>query len=294
MKKEYIVVLLYTYNGEQYLEEQLNSVLSQKIENCKMLIIVRDDGSTDNTRQILHQYMKNFPDVFKIYYGENIGWKNSFIELLFLAPKAEYYAFCDQDDIWDCDKLLCAIEKLKRQKQPALYCCAARMIDNDLKNVGIFKIPSKFDLENTLIQCRVLGCTQVFNYQLYKHLIKIEKGCNIAHDWWTMCVALLKGTVISDLDTHISYRQQGRNVFGGKQNIFKRISRILSSDVHKREKVVQQLIRVFPECENVFLNLVRKYRSDIKSWIKLFFYRFTDVSIKRKLFFKIYLLMRKI
>ena len=92
-----ILILMSTYNGEKYLSEQLNSLLLQ--ENVNIKILIRDDGSTDNTHKILNFYSSNYPNI-SWYTGENKGPALSFMDLLFNAPESDYYAFCDQDDVW--------------------------------------------------------------------------------------------------------------------------------------------------------------------------------------------------
>ena len=112
-------VLLSSYNGEAFIEEQLQSVAAQ--EGVTTNIIVRDDGSTDGTRDILDRWQESGKLTW--YGGDNIGWSDSFMHLLVHAPEADYYAFCDQDDIWMPDKLKVAVEHLERHPDtPTLYC----------------------------------------------------------------------------------------------------------------------------------------------------------------------------
>ena len=91
-----VLILLSTYNGERYIKEQIESLLKQ--ENVKVSILVRDDGSTDGTINILNEYQKQ--GKLKWYTGENLKPAKSFMNLVENAPEYEYYAFCDQDDVW--------------------------------------------------------------------------------------------------------------------------------------------------------------------------------------------------
>ena len=124
-----VCVLLSTYNGEKYLKEQLDSVLNQK--DITLNFLVRDDGSTDSTIDILKQYEKE--GKIKLIVGKNIGYKKSFYELAKLAPLSDYYAFCDQDDVWDDDKLITAVNMLERENNsiPLLYFSALRVVNNN-------------------------------------------------------------------------------------------------------------------------------------------------------------------
>ena len=119
---EIITVLMSTYNGEKYLREQIESILNQK--NVRVQILVRDDGSTDHTHIILDEYQKN--GKLNWYTGMNLKSSKSFMNLVTKAPETEYYAFCDQDDVWNNDKLYRAVNKLKSMGNmniPRLYSC---------------------------------------------------------------------------------------------------------------------------------------------------------------------------
>ena len=97
-----VIVLLSTYNGERYLRQQIDSLLNQK--NVSLRILARDDGSNDATMSILKEYADKH-DIFSYYQGENCGPAKSFLDLISKAEKADYYALCDQDDIWEINHL---------------------------------------------------------------------------------------------------------------------------------------------------------------------------------------------
>ena len=103
-----------TYNGEKYLREQIDSILNQDYPEISLLI--RDDGSTDGTVDILKEYAQKYRDI-DYYVGENLGVQNSFFDLMKRADKrAYYYAFADQDDVWLPGKIKRAIELLEREE----------------------------------------------------------------------------------------------------------------------------------------------------------------------------------
>ena len=104
-----IQVLLSTYNGARYLREQLDSLLSQ--ENVDIKILVRDDGSTDDTIKILNEYQNR--GLLAWYTGPNMRPAKSFLNLLIQSPESEVYAFCDQDDVWKPEKMYMAVCQLK-------------------------------------------------------------------------------------------------------------------------------------------------------------------------------------
>lgn len=96
-----IAVLISTYNGQDFILDQINSVLNQKFDTSSyhLDIFVRDDGSTDSTPNILKQLMKNHSCIHAEFPNVNLGFAKSFIELL-KSVEADYYFFADQDDVW--------------------------------------------------------------------------------------------------------------------------------------------------------------------------------------------------
>ena len=129
-----VIICMSTYNGEKYVKEQIESLLNQTYKNLE--IYVRDDGSKDNTINILEEYEKNN----KIHFikGNNVGVVKSFYECLKEAyDNAEYFAYCDQDDKWHKNKIERAISKLKKenQEQPTLYFSEFNYCDENLNFV---------------------------------------------------------------------------------------------------------------------------------------------------------------
>ena len=106
-----VTVLMSTYNGETYLKEQIDSILAQ--EGIRVKLLVRDDGSKDSTQQILDDYSKR--GLLEWYKGENLKSARSFMNLVdTVSLDADYYAFSDQDDFWEKDKLSRAIDMLNQ------------------------------------------------------------------------------------------------------------------------------------------------------------------------------------
>ena len=108
-----ISILLSTYNGEKYLSEQLDSILQQSYQN--FIIYIRDDGSNDNTLNIIMYYVHNFPSKIKLVDDKvkHRGAKLSFIWLM-SHIESDYYMFCDQDDVWLPNKIELSIDKLSK------------------------------------------------------------------------------------------------------------------------------------------------------------------------------------
>lgn len=208
-----VCVLISTYNGQKYLQEQLDSLYAQR--GVRLTILARDDGSSDRTPDILRENA-NANDCVKWYRGANLGPAKSFLNLMTGAPDADYYAFCDQDDVWDDDKLICAVRMLDRidQSKPALYHSNLRLVDRELGYLGIahdkpLAEPARY---TALAESVATGCTMVMN-RAARELLRerLPDRCKM-HDEWTYLVVSLTGKVVYDFTPHISYRQHEDNV----------------------------------------------------------------------------------
>lgn len=210
-----IQVLMSTYNGQKYLKDQIDSILKQSGVNVSLLI--RDDGSTDETRYILEKYEKKYENI-QVVYGNNIGWKNSFIQLLRLSGDTEYFAFSDQDDVWLQDKLSSAVTIMRESgyKGAVLYHSISKYVDenlNELKNNRIYEEP--LNGNEALLNAWTQGSNMVLNRELRDLCIRHIPSSHCAHDMWVYLVAYFMGHIIFDKHAHILYRQHGQNVTGG-------------------------------------------------------------------------------
>lgn len=275
---EQVTVLMSTYNGEKYLEEQINSILNQ--ENVKVTLIIRDDGSSDNTLKILKRYKDEDKLIF--YRGENLGPAKSFFNLLNSKyVKSDnsnmYYAFSDQDDVWKENKLYRAIKILNMQQYkniPSLYCADFQRIDengNKLKNNFHFTT-STFNFSVVCSYCT--GCTMVFNTQLYKKILNKIPSKMVMHDDWIHKVCLaIGGRVYFDSNYRaVLYRQHYGNVVGSRRGIFTKINNLYQRLFISRDSMLKeyQEIRLMyypdiPEKNKKVINEVIDYKS--KSFI---------------------------
>lgn len=223
-----VTVLLSTYNGEKYIEEQIQSLLTQK--NIKLSIFARDDGSTDSTKQILDKYKDE--GVLTWYTGENLKPAYSFLDLVNKAPKSEYYAFCDQDDVWNDDKLECAVKALESYGNtniPRLYCANYQLVDSELQNLPDNGHVSTTTFDAALVSSCCTGCTVVFNRALLNILRMGTPKVIVMHDDWVHKVCLaVGGTVFYDKSKVLKYRQHGNNADGGVHSVRDKINGIVS------------------------------------------------------------------
>lgn len=248
-----IIVLLSTFNGERYLRKQIESVLSQK--NVDVYLLVRDDGSTDSTRTILQKYEEQ--GALSLILGENIGWRRSFMELVYAAPIADYYAFCDQDDIWLPEKLstaVSALEALNKKERPILY-GSNLFYYKDGKVEGKLNLNPNYSKQSSLVRTLTCGCTLVFNKELQLLLEQNRPKFIEAHDSWVFMTALYLGEIIYDPNAYILYRQHDYNQIGAKTSFLERLKRAINAFKHGRKQCKRR-------AAEEFLNVFNRYLSD--------------------------------
>lgn len=273
-----VVVLMSTYNGEKYLRTQLDSILEQK--NVNVEILVRDDGSTDSTIEILKEYESK--GLLKWYTGENLRPAKSFMNLVKNAPVAEYYAFSDQDDVWLPEKLsraiegLCAIDGVG----PKLYYSTTILVDKNLKKLNLnYKYIQSIDFNTAVVSSNATGCTMCFNKELLDIVNLYTPTYQMMHDGWIHKVCLaVSGKVYCDKEAYIYYRQHDNNVIGGKHsfsNRWKRRFGYLKNRTRVRSKGIHELLNGYSEIMSEENRKICKkminYRYDILDKINLIF-----------------------
>jgi len=233
-----IAILLSTYNGTKYLEEQLDSILNQTYSNY--VIVARDDGSYDDTIQLLNKYAKKFTDKFHLLEQDllNLGASDSFSYLIeyvlenkqSLGLESAYMMFCDQDDIWSLEKIHKQIdEMLKVEKQqtgtkpiPVLIHSNLRVVSEEKSLIAeSFVHYQGLEIErnrftNLVISNVVTGCTAFINEALARKAVPVSKEA-IMHDWWLSLVASAFGKLVFIDAPLVSYRQHDTNAIGAKE-----------------------------------------------------------------------------
>lgn len=308
--------MMSTYNGEKYLEEQIESIASQTGVTVKLL--VRDDGSTDRTLEILHNYQKKYSWIDLIE-EENIGAPGSFRQLVLDVPKCKYYAFSDQDDIWHPQKLETAIKRINQSSNSrTLYVGNQNCVDAEGRFLNR-RLPDHFLQENvisTIIQNDYSGCTMVFDDCLLEEVKKIyrEMGhhSSLMHDICFLSVAQLIGNVIYDPDAYIDFRRHGDN--------FSEAEQYMNMSIRKKAELFKHKWRTFKNrkstrgniciyCKallNVYANRMSKndydniqylteYKNNLLNWIASIFknrlkqyYREPKWNVMLKFFFRMY------
>lgn len=224
-------IILCTFNGARYLNEQLSSIADQNYKNWRLF--VSDDGSTDQTMELLYTFRHhNAEGKVVIFEGPKQGSARNFLFLVNLVhQQCEYFAFCDQDDIWHTDKLSRAIAILSTaiNNPPLLYCSSTKYISqsgNYLQVSYMFKNPPSF--KNALVQSIAGGNTMVFNKATANILAKTPRNINLeAHDWWTYILVMgCGGKVYYDSNPTVDYRQHSDALVGENRTLRAKLNRI--------------------------------------------------------------------
>lgn len=282
-----------TYNGAKYLKEQLNTILSQKDIDCKLLI--RDDGSSDRTIEILNSYQDK--KLLTWYKGKNLGPAKSFMQLLSDTQGYEYYAFSDQDDYWLDNKLSSALQKMdNKSDRPILYFCQTQPVDENLNKLAMKRICPNLTFGESLVYEYANGCTMVFNEALRKALLSYSPKFFPMHDYWIItCALAINADVIFDKEPYLLYRQHVGNVIGSKNDFLsewkKRISRIINKDC-SRSRMAMELFKGYGDLmdsnNKALLLLYIEAKKDFSKRLRLLFdnrYRCSD--LKTWIFFKL-------
>lgn len=292
-------ILLATYNGEQYLVEQIESILNQTYKDFRLLI--SDDCSTDNTKQIIKEYEKKDKRIKVFFQDKNVGVVQNF-EFLMKKVENDFFMFSDQDDIWKENKIEVTLNKIQLTNANLVY-SDLEVVDSDLnitfesywKLKGIYhKIKKYNNFESLYLNNFVTGCTIIARKDLIKKALPLPKTSKyVLHDYWISLIASQDGNIEYVEESLIKYRQHKNNKVGSKKK---------SDTIEKFEEmrdlfidVKKQHFRVFIENENAFnsekvkeLNQKSlKYFEDLektkiinlKGWVLFFkLYRYEEFS----------------
>lgn len=218
-----VAILLAVYNGEKYLKEQIESILSQTFTDFK--IIIRDDGSKDNSPQIIEKYCEKYPQKIFALTGNATGSAAKNFAALLQECDEDYIMFCDQDDVWLPEKIEKTLAAMKNAEEnpeiPVLVHTDLQVVDGDLNVISpsFFNFQqlkqNKVTLPRLLVQNYVTGCTIMINRALKQKCGKIPDEC-IMHDWWLALTAVLFGKLVCVQEPTMLYRQHANNQVGAK------------------------------------------------------------------------------
>lgn len=305
MKK--ILVLISTYNGEKYLKEQLESIRAQR--GVEVRILVRDDGSKDNTINLLKDFSKSYPSLIEdVISGNNVGSTASFSELMRVAYEDysedfQYYAFADQDDFWLEDKLNRAMLRLKDldETKPNMYCSNKIIVDSNLNKIeGILSPKIELTKGRALARNIATGCTMVFNKRALELFATHKTEYIKIHDHAIFLICTFLGNVIYDNEAFILYRQHGHNQLGGMDTFKDRMRDRLRKKGKLNEHLLERTAKAFKDAYHDLLSeedikliqVMSSYRDGFSNRLRLFFNK--DISKERfeeNVFFKLKVLL---
>lgn len=222
-----IAILLASYQGENFIEEQIQSILAQTVQD--FVLYIGDDGSHDQTAQIAKRYAKAYPDkiVFTQREKNSGSAHNNFLSLM-AAHRQEYVMLCDQDDIWERDKIEKSLRCMQKAQEqfgkdtPILVHSDLSVADRSGQitapsySHAVLKNPNRTQLHYLLAQNIVTGCTAMYNLAL-ADILREPKGPVVMHDWWLALVAGAFGKIVYLNEATVRYRQHGENTVGVRQ-----------------------------------------------------------------------------
>ena len=291
MKK--VDILLATYNGEQYLKEQLDSILAQSYNEFRLLI--SDDASTDDTIRILKEYEEKDNRITVFFQKENSGVIKNF-EFLLERVENEYYMFSDQDDIWKEDKIEKSIKRIEETDSSLVY-TDLEVVDSDLnvtyksywKLKGIYnKIKKYNNFESLYLNNFVTGCTIISKKEFIDEVLPLPNTSKfVLHDYWIPLVLSQKNKISYIEEPLIKYRQHKNNKIGSKKKV---------DELKEFEEVRELFIRVKKEHFKVFIENEEKFIDERIKKLNVEALEYYEMLEKKKninfrkwiLFFKLY------
>jgi len=273
-----LVVVMATYNGAPYIDEQIRSILTGQIRPNQL--IIRDDHSHDKTLELAHKLAATSTSDVEFDIRKNqtgLGAAKNFLSILNELPNdTDFVAFSDQDDIWEPWKLKRAVQFLSDEKigeQPALYCSRQQLVDEQGQNIKLsrnFKHQPSFS--NVLVENIATGCTVLINRRALNIIQEVSQPLpDIAfHDWWlNLIISGVGGKVIFDSKPGIKYRQHDANVRGGqvsllaglKTRIKRQIAVQLRDQIERNIKAASKVDEKFTPTNRKKLDAFRKARN---------------------------------
>ncbi len=219
-----IAILMAVYNGEKYIGQQIESILSQTCQEWELFI--HDDGSTDGTIEVINKYQSRYPEKIHLIEGKSTGGAKYNFFYLFNQVEAPHYMTCDQDDVWLENKIELTYNKMLELEKsaidkPCLVYTELRVVDAGLNTISetMSEYQSldchKQSISQFILQNSVTGCTMMVNRKLRDMLIELtDIDKTIMHDWWAALIAAQFGMTAFIDEPTILYRQHGDNSLG--------------------------------------------------------------------------------
>lgn len=228
-----VAVLLGYYNGNEFLSEQIHSILSQTYSNLEIFVLDDNSGSPVDINA-LNIAATELQRIHFAIRSRNVGFSQNFLNGLYnLDSTFKYYAFSDQDDIWFPSKIQDAINFLESvpSDKPALYCARTTSTDKEGRaDLGLSPLFSKSpSFANAMVQSIAGGNTMVMNRSARELIINASANCSVvSHDWWCYQIVSGAGGIVHyDKNSCLKYRQHAGNIVGSNNGWSSRIIRLL-------------------------------------------------------------------
>ena len=271
-------ILLSTYNGERFVKEQIDSLVQQT--SPPDYILVRDDGSSDRTLDIIKECTSGSKITLEILQGNNIGPARSFVELfdLGLATDATIFFFCDQDDIWEREKIAQFVERFdKPDATPQTVFSQLLLVDAVNKPIAETTPPARIGFGNSMIENVMTGCALACNRSLIKLLSERKLENPPMHDHLIYITSTLFGKIYYIENPLTRYRQHGSNVLGYSTSTWRsfkgKLRRIMLGKNYKKSELAQNILLAYgdiiPEQERRTLELIAQCRSSRMARLRL-------------------------
>lgn len=278
-----IAILMSTYKASGFLDAQIESLANQTVAT-NITLYIRNDGDDDEyVLKIINKWRKKLN--IEYYKGRNLGPALSFWNLL-MNPKiqADYYLFCDQDDIWDHDKVEKSIEKLTGKYWLSFSNC--RIVDSNGKLLKVENRNPDYSLKNIMASGSTQGCSMCFNNKFRKYIMKLNITCIPMHDYIVMLYAVLSGKVYFISEPLFSYRVHGNNVVAKNKNIINRIKNTVRNWNNARQhsivlvsdEIMTNISDLSKENKN-YLEIVKNYKTKLSAKIKLLNFKFPQKNL---------------
>ena len=264
-----------------HLQEQIDSIFNQ-VYDGKIEVLVRDDGSRDDTVSFLEKYPKTELRKVVVRQGENVGPQKSFLKLIKDAGTADYYFFADQDDVWLPNKIERGVSLLRDAKNAEVYCSNYTVTDEvlNVKDEAFIKETPLFTPIKSLLFNQVPGCCMAFNKSMMDLLKRIEIDNVMMHDSMLLSLASYVGTVKYDSQPSILHRIHGNNVVGAGHKkiilhkwVIEKMKLLIKKESYDISELADQFIRL-KVCgsQSSFqkdVELLRDYKKNYKKTIQL-------------------------
>lgn len=299
-----LVILLATYNGAQYMTQMLTSIETQIYQD--FVCYIHDDGSIDDTLDLLSSWVSKYPDKYRIMEGPSQGSPQSNFLWMLSQVEADYYMFADQDDVWLPEKIEKSYSKMQevetRVDGPVCVFTDMYVVDENLKVLDesfiryIGRDSGRIALSQLLLENPAAGCTQMFNRALRDAALQLQDVNAIEmHDIWVLSLAAAFGqNHIGVLDEPlVYYRQHGENEMGAVaaesklQKVMRNVRLFFTGQFAKQKRAyIQQardlagqlaLVDGVPEEVRTFLDEFAAIGKKSK-WKRIQFYRKHDIT----------------